>query len=270
MLYYCNLLKYVKNLYTINIYMKYYIFLAFFIFIITICNFCYSKKINGGNNKLLENIYFINLDESKDRLKTMNETAKKHNLKFIRYPAFHGKKINIDDFFKNKKIIFDYQKKPGDLGCALSHIYLWEKLIKKKHEYVLILEDDVILDDNFIELFDKYYKQVPDDWDMIHLGSSWLKGKKISENILKTNNTIGSYAILYKLNTLKELIKKKVPMNNFLDLAIGSFITENNKNSYAFYPPLIKHNNNIISDRQSMFFNKEVFNDKSQEKITLL
>ena len=111
--------------------MKYYIFLAFFILILIICNFCYSKKINGGSNKLLENIYFINLDESKDRLKTMNETAEKHNLNFIRYPAFHGKKINRDDFIKNKKIK-ENGPKGGKLGCALSHIYLWEKSIKKK------------------------------------------------------------------------------------------------------------------------------------------
>jgi GR25 family glycosyltransferase involved in LPS biosynthesis len=144
------------------------------------------------------------------------------------------------------------------------------KSIKNNHEYVLILEDDIILDDNFNELFDKYYKQVPDDWDMIHLGSSWLKGKKISENILKTNHTTGAYAILFKLNTLKEIIEKKLPIHTSIDLEIGSFITENKKNSYAFYPPLIKHNNNIVSDRQSMDSNKKIFHDKSQEQIILL
>ena len=48
------------------------------------------------------------------------------------------------------------------------------------------------------------------------------------------------------------------------------YTNENNKKSYAFYPPLIKHNNNIVSDRQTMFLNKEVLHDKSQEKITLL
>ena len=53
-------------------------------------------------------------------------------------------------------------------------------------------------------------------------------------------------------------------------MAIGSFITEHKKNSYAFYPPLIKHNNNIVSDRQSIDLNKKIFNDKSQENITLL
>ena len=249
--------------------MKYFIFFAFFIFILVVWYFCYSKTFYGGNNKLLENIYFINLDESKDRLEMMNKAAKKHNLNFKRFPAFHGKKINIDDFIK-KNIITKFDEKPGDLGCGLSHIHLWKECVNNNHEYVLILEDDVILDDNFNTLFNKYYKQVPDDWDMIHLGSSWLKGKKISDNVLKTNRTVGAYAILFKLNTLKDLIKNKIPLKAPVDLAIGAFIDENEKKSYAFYPPLIKHNNDISSDRQSMYANKKVFHDKSQANIYVL
>ena len=62
----------------------------------------------------------------------MNKAAKKHNLNFNRFPAFHGKKINIDDFIK-KNIITKFDKKPGDLGCALSHIHLWKECVKNNH-----------------------------------------------------------------------------------------------------------------------------------------
>ena len=250
-------------------------FLLLIVIFLVICSININININtkstigGNNNKLLENIYFINLDSSKDRFKMMNEQAIKHNLKFKRYLAFHGKKINRKDYIKNKKI------KPngpngGILGCALSHIYIWEEAIKNNYEYILVLEDDVILNDNFIQLFNKYYKQVPNDWDILHLGSSWLKGKQISKNILKTNNSVGAYAILFKLNTLKQLIKKKIPIHTSIDLEIGNFINEYKQNSYAFYPPLIKHNNNIISDRQSMDLNRKIYHDKSQANITIL
>ena len=86
-----------------------------------------------------------------------------------------------------------------------------------------------------------------------------VKGKKISDIILKTNRTTGAYAILFKLNTLKDLMKDKIPLRAPVDLEIGSFIVENKKKSYAFYPPLIKHNNDIVSDRQSVYANKKFF-----------
>ena len=54
-------------------------------------------------------------------------------------------------------------------------------------------------------------------------------------------------------------MKDKIPLRAPVDLEIGSFIVENKKKSYAFYPPLIKHNNDIVSDRQSMYANKKSF-----------
>ena len=69
---------------------------------------------------------------------------------------------------------------------------------------ILVLEDDILFCDNFKNKLIKYYEQVPEDWDIIYLGGSRMRGTKISENILKLvydknpdwRFNMGAYAML--------------------------------------------------------------------------
>jgi GR25 family glycosyltransferase involved in LPS biosynthesis len=45
------------------------------------------------------------------------------------------------------------------------------KIIAEKYDNALIFEDDVILDDNFLEKFENYCKQLPDDFDIFFIGT---------------------------------------------------------------------------------------------------
>ena len=49
------------------------------------------------------------------------------------------------------------------------HFYVY-KLISEKYEKALILEDDVILNDNFIENLNNYMTQLPENFDMLFIG----------------------------------------------------------------------------------------------------
>ena len=40
---------------------------------------------------------------------------------------------------------FGRELTPGELGCSLSHIRLWEKMVKENIPEVLILEDDLLI-----------------------------------------------------------------------------------------------------------------------------
>ena len=45
------------------------------------------------------------------------------------------------------------------IGCTLAHLNLWKTIINQKENYVLVLEDDVIIPVDFWERFNIYYKQ---------------------------------------------------------------------------------------------------------------
>jgi len=108
----------------------YYILLVCIIIIIILILFYNKQNENFNNNFKINKTYVINLDSRKDRLQSIDKDLKKINLEYERFSACDGKKIeiyskDIDKYFdKNNKLT------PGQIGCALSHIKIWEKAIK--------------------------------------------------------------------------------------------------------------------------------------------
>jgi glycosyl transferase family 25 len=120
---------------------------------------------------ILENIYVINLDKSKDRLNNVSDSMRKFNLSFFRFPAIDGYQLNYQEL-KNRvstlgrTILSNY----GMIGCALSHMQLWNNLKNDMVDYYLIMEDDIILGNDFIDKVNKIEKYKNEiDFDIISL-----------------------------------------------------------------------------------------------------
>ncbi len=103
-----------------------------------------NQKINKDFN-----IKVINLASRKDRLFDITDQLQKENLLFERIEAVDGKQLTltheIRELFKGN----DFGFKRGVVGCALSHYYLWKRLINSKDKYYVIIEDDALLTNNF-------------------------------------------------------------------------------------------------------------------------
>ena len=112
----------------------------------------------------------INLPDRKDRLKTFNENNS--NLEYETYGAVEGQKVNYQKllsqgFDVNHDWIDPLLGTPltkGEVGCFLSHYFLWEKCIEK-NEPLLVLEDDAILTERFDM---KEVSELP--YDFVYLG----------------------------------------------------------------------------------------------------
>ena len=78
----------------------------------------------------------------------------------------------------------------------------------------MIFEDDCHILPDFKEKAKRYLKEVPDDWDMIWLGHSKLKGRKISnKHVLVPENNPG-----FGLNALHHCYMiKKSSIDKFLN-----------------------------------------------------
>jgi GR25 family glycosyltransferase involved in LPS biosynthesis len=121
--------------------------------------------------------YVISLKRREDRRESIREIFKDFNYSF--FDAIDGKLLKND--FKTRNYISsvfkknDFQWRKGYLGCALSHIYLWEQLLQDDaHEMYVIFEDDIKeVDMNFISRVEEYKKQVQEreDIDILFLGT---------------------------------------------------------------------------------------------------
>ena len=66
----------------------------------------------------------------------------------------------LGHLFRNSD--FNYQV--GNVGCTLSHYELWQHIASTDNELHLILEDDAIFGENWIEKWNQeYYPELPND-----------------------------------------------------------------------------------------------------------
>ena len=139
-------------------------------------------------------IYCISLKRRQDRRKAAVKMLKKLHLPYELFDAIDGK--NIDDQYMKKNGFKVYKKwklvksnqpfyqrdvKTGEIGCALSHYFLWKKIVEKNLECAVILEDDALPLKGFqnkikkaLRTFDQ--KSIP--WDFIYLCRNKTSSKK--------------------------------------------------------------------------------------------
>lgn len=179
----------------------------------------------------IEKIFCINLDHRKDRREACESIFKRLKLDVEFFSAIDGKKINV----QNKKI------SDGHVGCCLSHREIYKIIEKSSWNNVLILEDDVEFHENIESLFEEYYKQVPEDWNLLYFGGNHnrQKYKMINQNIHRLSKTYTTHCYMVKKNAipviLRQLSEERI-YNHEVDVHL-SFV-QNIIPCYGFIPHL--------------------------------
>lgn len=103
-------------------------------------------------------VYLINLDKDVDRLRGADSQLKRLDVEYERFPAVYAKTLDeeileqaVDKF--RWWCVLGRPVSLGEIGCALSHYSLYERIIKDD-EPACILEDDVALDARFKEMLE--------------------------------------------------------------------------------------------------------------------
>jgi len=206
-----------------------------------------SLRESFQNNQKCK-IYFINLEDNKDRWDNLSPELKE---KIIRFPAINGKELDKDQLIKDGIISEKNILKMGQIGCALSHITILKKIQQQDEPYGLILEDDVIIPPNFsVEDL-----KLPKDFDICFLGGCNIKGEKVSENWIQPTSKNDSFnlcwhAVLVKKDNVQKILDLLKPLRRPIDSQIRD---EYDKlKVYYHYPNLISQNKNLRSIRRDI------------------
>jgi hypothetical protein len=121
------------------------------------------KKLSG-----LKTVYYVSLEESKERQKNIEETLSSHGVEDIR--SIISKRFSeCDDVVTGKYV---YQLNDGTKGCCVSHL----KAIKDWYEttdqeYGFFCEDDLSFDtvDYWNFTWNELIENLPEDWDCVQL-----------------------------------------------------------------------------------------------------
>ena len=175
-------------------------------------------------------VFFDSIDGSKDK------KIIKHYNDYLTW-KFNDKRTNpLEKSYKRK-----LAKSAGAFGLLYTYEKILEECISKQYKNVIIFEDDVLFDNNFVNKAISVIKHKPES-DMIYFGASHHVWK--DPVIQKTNENIdyyeapfvldGSFATLYNKKIFKELLDLIKKHNCPIDVCLR-YINKKN-NSYVVYP----------------------------------
>ena len=199
--------------------------------ILDLCSRIYIKNMLEydleSNTKISwDKIYIINLERREDRKEKMIEELKKENIKnyeFIKAIDGQDKKIiNKFEKIKEKTNIIN----SGHFACLLSHIKAIKLAKKNNLNSVLILEDDVLFENNFMKKI-KHIKI--NSYDIVYLGGIINKIKLFYNRWAKHNYIIGAYAYIVTKNMYNILLDELKKLDDFVDLCYLKKIQKNYK-----------------------------------------
>ena len=169
----------------------------------------------------------------------------------------------------------------GEKGCYTSHIRAWKILLESDAEKIVVLEDDISLNDEFIKILDAIDKS-DQEWDMIKLiGRERNEKIKSSENLLGTQkliryNKIPSCTTGYVLSRsgAKKLISSRIPFGRPIDIDLR-FFWENDLKILGVHPAAISladssTQSSIWTTREKNSFRERMKKFKMKTKILFL
>jgi len=123
-----------------------------------------------------------------------------------------------------------------ELSLYLKHQYCFEQQIENEYETIVILEDDIMLPDNFEEYLNVCYEEFDNynpKLDCVMLGSCFgFTSPHIKENRLvhygENQLTRCTHAMMFSLDATKKILKNLYPINWPIDFKLNEIIIKEN------------------------------------------
>jgi len=194
----------------------------------------------------IDKIYIINLKDRIDRWNDSLVQLNKYNIEnYERFDAIRPDLKKIDPIhYKKNNLKINEKYIIGALGCKLSHIEIIKNAKKKNYKQILILEDDFLFCENFIEKYNKIYSNIQKgeiNIDMMYLGFSIVRKNPfidtLIDNFKKVTNVHTTHAYIINNNFYDTIIKELE--NCYCEIDVCYANCQKKYNIYGIYPSLI-------------------------------
>lgn len=171
----------------------------------------------------------------------------------IRFPAVKG--VDVSDETRDKYFTPKYLAFANDatVGCAMSHMTLWDKAMYENMPFIIIIEDDVVLHENFFQDLDHVIANLPEDFDVVYLNCGGICGDNCKDSVgtshckkydeifsIPTWSTSG-YGYIISPKGVAQLKDKIVPLSKTFDSAIGTLPRGTDFKVYNVTNPILHH-----------------------------
>lgn len=153
-------------------------------------------------------IYVISLKEPKEKI----EYLQTFGLQPRWIEGVNGQALDRKAIRENVSSYFQYLCPKSAIGCALSHFKAWNEFLQTNEKYAVVFEDDVVLENFFIDRLYNALNHVPDNYDILYLGCFGCDSENVS-NVYKISG------VLYGKN------KRKGQINQYISIPEYAYAT---------------------------------------------
>ena len=173
--------------------------------------------------------FIINLPDRTDRLELFHNTNPNINAELFKN-VFNGRQITYDELIRKgfdtdkswKDPILKTHLTKGEVGCFLSHWYVWQYAIEN-NETVIVFEDDAIISDRYDE---NEIKELLKTYNFLYLGYNEMgERKEVNDQIVIPDYPYWtvSYVITpeaAKILCTEDAKKNIIPVDEYLPIAL--------------------------------------------------
>ncbi len=219
-------------------------------------------------------IYIINLKHDVERKLHMQKLLEKYSLRYEFIEAVNGQlmsELEIQKIYSKNNTLNTIRRilARSEIGVALSHKYIYQKMINENIEMSIIMEDDIDFDKDLLDIINKVHT-FPDNWDLVLLGhhscdardiethySYWCQ-KRLTDTyklVRPTEMGCGAYGYLLKKSAALTLLHDIHVMIKPIDHYTG---IDEQLNLYIVAPAVIRINQYLSDNYNSMKERREL------------
>lgn len=115
----------------------------------------------------------------------------------------------------------------GEMGCYLSHVTLWQNIIKRKIPYSIIMEDDCAMTEEHCAYINQTMTElqiIDPDWDIFYMSRLPEHSTDefyYSENLCRPKEARGTHAYILSLSGAQHLVRNHLPIQYPVDVYIS-------------------------------------------------
>ncbi|XP_038650913.1 procollagen galactosyltransferase 2-like isoform X5 [Scyliorhinus canicula] len=215
-----------------------------------------SIPVRHADKMGFDEIFMINLKRRTDRRQRMFRTLYEQNIDVKVVDAVDGKALNTSHLKAlNIEMLPGYHDPysgriltRGEIGCFLSHYYIWKEVIDRGLKKALVLEDDNRFQPHFRRRITKLMDDIEEnqlDWDLIYVGRKRMQVDHPEKsvpgimNLVEADYSYWTLAYLISQQGAKNLVAaeplgKMLPVDEFLPIMYNKHPVEDYK---IFYEP---------------------------------
>lgn len=220
----------------------------------------------------VNNVYVCHYKKLKERKKSILEQFQEERIyRYEFIEKFDKDEWKIEEIEKEYPKVFKEWKKGlqsydsnaqnSERSLALKHAFILKDIFKNQYDSSLILEDDAIICDNFVNYCNLFMEQLPDDWDVVWVGSCLnlhepsIEGKYVYKTSRGSRCTHAFLVSKLMVNKVIDVISDiNLPSDHFYNYLIDKF----NLNNYWFEPSLSTQSLEYKSEISGNYWTKSI------------